>query len=231
MQISVNAPEVSSRILLVEDEPRIATFVDRALTSHGFIVDRAEGVRRAAELVRSRRYCLVVLDLMLPDGDGRVLLEQMLGRHPGLRVLVLSAQDDVDTRVRCLALGAVDFLAKPFSLKELVARIEARLRTPSTQVTERVVRSGPVSLDITTREAEGDLGRRSLTSREFSLLRYLMMLEGEVATREELLQNIWGLGFDTGTNVVDVYIGRLRAKLGADVIETVRDVGYRLATS
>jgi len=202
--------------------------VARALTSRGFIVDTAGGLGRAHTLVRMRRYGLVVLDLRLPDGSGIEFLGELLDEQPTLRVLVLSAITDVDTRVRCLDIGAVDFLTKPFSVTELVARAQARLREPAAGPAQRELRCGPLSLDLMLRRAVGPKGEVSLSDREFAVLRYLMTLQGDVASREELQQDIWGIVFDVKSNVVDVCIGRLRAKLGSNAIETVRHVGYRI---
>jgi two-component system, OmpR family, response regulator len=142
-------------------------------------------------------------------------------------VVVLSALSDVETKVRCLEFGASDYLSKPFSLSELVARIRARLRQPSAGPRHRFLEAGGLRLDLTRRLAEKDGTRVALSEREFLLLEHLMRADGDVCSRQELLAEVWGYSFDPGSNVVEVCVRRLRAKVGADVIETVRNVGYR----
>jgi DNA-binding response OmpR family regulator len=216
------------RVLVVDDEPRIVTFIARALSAEGLAVDSAHDGRRALELARSRPYELVVLDLMLPGMDGVSLLQEIIEDRPEQRVLVLSALSDVESKVRCLELGASDYLPKPFALAEFLARVRARLRQPGAPPIARVLVAGDLSLDLVRRVAEGAKGPIGLSEREFLLLQHLMRKNGEVCTREELLADVWGFSFDPGSNVVDVYVGRLRSKLGAGLIETVRNVGYRL---
>jgi DNA-binding response OmpR family regulator len=169
----------------------------------------------------------VVLDLLLPGVDGVSVLRDLMQTRPDQRVLVLSAISDVQSKVECLDLGASDYLPKPFSLAELVARVRARLRQPASGPGERFLRLGGVTLDMVRRTADAGSGPAVLPEREFLLLRHLMARGGETTSRERLLEEVWGLGFDPGSNVVDVCVGRLRARLGADVIETVRGVGYR----
>jgi DNA-binding response OmpR family regulator len=215
------------RVLIVDDEPRIVSFITRALSSQGFHVDSALEGSRGLELAKSGRYELVVLDLLLPGGDGVSVLEDLMQERPDQRVLVLSALSDVDSKVRCLELGASDYLPKPFALAELIARVRARLRQPASGPDSRVLVLDGVTLDLVRRVAEGGNGAVALSEREFLLLRHLMEHRGEVCTRPSLLADVWGYSFDPGSNVVDVCVGRLRAKLGAEVIETVRNVGYR----
>jgi two-component system OmpR family response regulator len=216
------------RVLVVDDEPRIVTFITRALAAEGLAVDSAHDGRRGLELARTRPYELVVLDLLLPGLDGVSLLQGIMESRPEQRVLVLSALSDVESKVRCLELGASDYLPKPFALAEFLARVRARLRQPAAPTAPRVLVAGRLSLDLVRRVAENGKGPISLSEREFLLLQHLIRKEGDVCTREELLADIWGLSFDPGSNVVDVYVGRLRSKLGAELIETVRNVGYRL---
>ena len=214
-------------VLVVDDEPRIVDFVSRALTNEGLRVDQATDGVRALEMARSGRYQLVVLDLLLPGKDGVTVLEELIEAQPQQRVLVLSALADVEHKVRCLELGASDYLHKPFALSELIARVRARLRQPASGPGERFVELGGVTLDVVRRTADGGSGPVTLSEREFLLLRHLMQRRGDVATRQELITEVWGYTFDPGSNVVDVCVGRLRSKLGADTIETVRNVGYR----
>jgi DNA-binding response OmpR family regulator len=217
-----------ARVLVVDDEPRIVSFISRALAAEGLGVDSAYDGARALELARTRKYELVVLDLLLPGLDGVSVLRGMIESRPEQRVLVLSAVSDVESKVRCLELGAADYLPKPFALAELLARVRARLRQPAAPPVPRMLTAGRLTLDLVRRVADAGHGPVGLSEREFLLLQHLMRKEGEVSTRESILADVWGYSFDPGSNVVDVYVGRLRAKLGADVIETVRSVGYRL---
>ncbi len=218
-----------ARVLVIDDEPRIVDFVSRALAAEGFRVDIALDGIKGFELARSGRYELVVLDLLLPERDGVSLLRQLMDARPEQRVLVLSALSDVRTRVECLDLGASDYLPKPFALAELVSRIRARLREPASGPDERFLRRGGITLDLVRRVADAGGGSVMLSEREFHVLRNLMLRAGDVCTRQRLLEEVWGFGFDPGSNVVDVCVGRVRAKLGPEVIETVRGVGYRFA--
>ena len=217
-------------ILLIEDEPLVASSVSRYLKANGFAVEMAVDGSRGLELARSGRYDLVLLDLRIPLVDGVEVLRDTLAHDPEQKVMVVSAIADVDSKVRCLQIGACDYLAKPFSLGELLARVRARLRDAPTPVAppERFLRVGRTSLDLVRRKADAGDGQVALARREFALLRRLMVLRGEVATREELLEDVWGMAPDAASNVVDVTVARLRAKLGEDVVETVRHVGYRI---
>jgi DNA-binding response OmpR family regulator len=217
-----------TRVLVVDDEPRITSFVSRALSADGFDVDTAHDGVQGFALASSGRYELVILDLLLPGLDGAAVLEHLMQRRPDQRVLVLSAISDVENKVRCLELGASDYLPKPFAVAELIARVRARLRQPASGRDERVLIVGRISLDLVRRTADVGHGHVPLPEREFLLLERLMFAHGDVRSRERLLSEVWGYSFDPGSNVVDVCVGRLRAKLGAEVIETVRGVGYRI---
>ncbi len=219
-------PRPVARVLVVDDEPRITGAIARALIRRGYDVDEAADIGSATALVRERVFDLIVLDLRLPDGDGASLLSWLVEERPQTRVLVLSALADVDTRVRVLSIGATDYLAKPFSIFELVLRIEARLRDAASRVEE--IQGGTILLDVGTRRTTSANGTFTLSEREFLLLRHLLQLRGKVASREELLEAIWGITFDYSSNVVDVTVKRLRDKLGQDTIQTVRNVGYRM---
>jgi DNA-binding response OmpR family regulator len=219
-------PAAVQRILVVDDEPRITSMVSRALTRRGYQVEKAGDIEIATALVREQQFDLIVLDLRLPDGDGVSFLGRLVEERPELRVLVLSALADVDTRVRVLSIGAADYLSKPFSIFELVARVEARLRDSAGKSEEFV--NGAVVLEMSSRRATSPDGTFALSEREFLLLRHLMQLRGKVASREELLETIWGITFDYSSNVVDVTVKRLRDKLGQNTIQTVRNVGYRM---
>lgn len=216
-----------TRVLVVDDEPRIVSFVARALTAEGFRVDGAQDGVRGLDLARTGRYELVVLDLLLPGLDGVTVLRRLIDERPQQRVLVLSALSDVKEKVRCLELGASDYLSKPFALAELVARVRARLRQAGSGPEERHITVGEVTLDRMRRVVDVGEGPVALTERESALLEYLMTRRGDVCTRVQLLADVWGFAFDPGSNVVDVCVGRLRAKLGSHIVETVRNVGYR----
>ena len=212
-------------VLVIDDEPRIVSSISRALTAQDFEVDAAADGLRGLELARRGAYAMVVLDLRLPGLDGLSVLRAAREARPQQQIIVLSASTDVETRARCLNLGAVDFVPKPFSLEELVARVQSRLRARAAG-SERCLSSGGLLLDLRKRQADVGSGPAQLPAREFDLLEYLVRREGEVCTREELLEAVWGFTFDPGTNVVDVCVGRLRAKLGHEVIQTVRNAGY-----
>lgn len=216
------------RILLIDDEPGIRSFVSRALEQAGYQVDvaadAADGVRQAV----SGGYGLVILDLVMPDLDGREVLTAILHVHPDQAVFVLSCTADVGTKVECLERGARDYLTKPFSLAELIARVRARLR--DTAGRSEVIAVGDLVLDTGRLVADSGGGPVALTRLEFLLLRALMEHGGESVAKSELLASVWGIDFDPGSNIVDVCVRRLRAKLGFALIETVRGEGYRLGS-
>jgi DNA-binding response OmpR family regulator len=212
------------RILVVEDEPRIARLLTRALGGHGFQADCVHDGGAALDRLRERTYDLVLLDLLLPGLDGFRTLERIRALRPAQEVLVLSALADVKSKVRSFELGASDYVSKPVVLAELVARIRTRIGRSSHG--ERYLGDARVELDLHRRAARAGGRSIALSTREFFLLEYLMQREGEVCSRMELLDAVWGYSHDPGTNVVDVYVRRLRTKLGRDVIETVRNIGY-----
>jgi DNA-binding response OmpR family regulator len=218
------------RILLVEDEDRIASFVVKGLQADGHVVDRAADVSSGRRLVAERPFDLVLLDLLLPDGNGAEILEAVRARDAEVPVVVLSALGEVDDKVSLLDRGANDYLTKPFSMRELSARVRAHARHG--QVVSHSLKVGDLELDTRTRVAKRGTVSADLPSREYSLLEYLMRHPGQVLTRQQLLDAVWGFDFDTGSNVVDVYVGYLRRKLdcpgGPSVIETVRGAGYRV---
>jgi two-component system, OmpR family, response regulator len=222
----------AGRVLVIDDEPNVAGFVERALRMKGFAVDIALGGERGLEAALDGGHALIVLDLRMHDVSGLVILRQVMRTRPDQRVLVLSAASDTDVKVRCLELGAADFVAKPFELAELVARVGAQLRrtVPAPAEIERHLRAGRLTLDLLRRCVDlGDGGRPiSLSEREFGVLRCLMARVGRPCTREDLLADVWQLDFDPQTNVVDVYVHRLRDKVGRGVIRTVRNLGYVL---
>jgi DNA-binding response OmpR family regulator len=216
-----------SCILLVDDEPGIRGFISRALTGAGYAIDCASDGADALQRARGGEYGLVILDLVMPGMDGRDVLAQLIRAQPDQAVLVLSCVDDVSTKVACLDLGADDYLTKPFSLDELLARVRVQLRGDARP---EVLRSGELSLDVGRLQADIGQGPVALTRLEFLLLRELMEHAGRSVSKDRLLASIWGYDFHPGSNVVDVCVRRLRSKLGFDLIKTVRGAGYQLVS-
>jgi DNA-binding response OmpR family regulator len=212
------------KLLVVEDEPRIASFLVKGLSDQGYRVDCV--ATGAEALVRSRDpdLDLLILDLGLSDMDGLEVLQQLRAEGRLLPVIILTARGEIEYRVEGLDLGADDYLTKPFAFDELLARVRARLRSRNGSGSLEV---GGVRLDPRARRAEVDGGLVDLTDREYALLETFMRCPGQLLSREQLLSRVWGLSFDPGTNIVDVYVGYLRRKVGEERIETVRNGGYR----
>jgi DNA-binding response OmpR family regulator len=220
------------RILVIEDEARIQAFLARGLEAEGYSVVAAGDGREGLALATASRWDLVVLDLLLPGLNGLQVLRELHRAKPELPVVILSARGDVETKLRGFELGAADYLAKPFSLDELLARIRVRLRGSGSFGDEHVLRGGTVELDVARRQARVGEKTADLSDREFRLLHHLLVHVGEVVSRERLLAEVWGYDFDPGSNVVEVCVRRLRQKLGPDAaIETIRHAGYRLAAA
>ena len=216
------------RLLVVEDEARIAAFLVKGLTAAGYAVDHVGTGAEAVRWLAPGGTSLIVLDLRLPDMDGFEVLARLRERGNETPVIVLTARNDVHDRVRGLDLGADDYLTKPFAFDELLARVRARLRPSSRPAADAgVLEVSGLRLDVRTRRVEVDGDEAALTAREFALLETFMRHPGQVLSREQLLSQVWGYDFDPGTNVVDVYVGYLRKKVG-DRVETVRGIGYRL---
>lgn len=216
------------RVLVVEDEPRVAAFLVKGLRAQGYAVEAVATGREALHRAQSG-FDLVILDLGLPDMDGTEVLHCLRTEGILVPVIVLTARSDVHDRIHGLDLGADDYVTKPFAFGELLARIRARLRG-SSRTPRTVLEAGRIRLDLQTRRAYVGDRAVDLTAREFGLLAALMHRPGQVLSREQLLSRVWGIQFDPGSNVVDVYVSLLRKKLGEEVIETVRGVGYRIAT-
>jgi DNA-binding response OmpR family regulator len=214
-------------LLVVEDEERIASFLAKGLRAHGYNVEWVSSGREALQRVTQADISLVILDLGLPDLDGLEVLEGLRERGATVPVLVLSARGRVDDRVKGLNLGADDYLAKPFAFEELLARVRANLR-PRATVSPGVLRVGGICVDALRREVTVDGRPVHLSGREFSLLKAFVGHPLQVLSRQELLSMAWGMNFDPRTNLVDVYVGYLRRKLGEPAIETVRGAGYCL---
>ncbi len=218
-----------AKIVVIDDEPGIVRFIRRALEADGHTVhaafDGTEGLRVASEVNPE----LVVLDLLMPGVSGMGVLAALLADRPAPKVVVLSAVGDVSARVRCLDIGAADFLGKPFAVSELLARVRSRLRErPAGEAAGEVLEFGMLRLDLRTRQLRSGSRSTDLSQREFFLMHHLMRNTGSVCTRAELLSEVWGYDFDPGSNVVDVTIARLRGKIHGLRIETVRNVGYTL---
>jgi len=216
-----------TRVLIIEDEPRLASFLEKGLRSAGLTATVADDGLRGAALARDEDFDLVLLDVGLPGQDGFSVLRSVRAQGQRLPVIMLTARDEVDDTVAGLDSGADDYVTKPFVFEELLARVRARLRTEERE-TPAILSAGGVALDFRRRLATVDGREVELTAREFMMLETFLRHGGQVLSREQLLSHVWGYDFDPGSNVVDVYVRYLRRKLGADVIETVRGMGYRL---
>ncbi|MEX5633085.1 response regulator transcription factor [Parafrankia sp. FMc2] len=219
---------MSSSVLIVEDERRIASFIEKGLRANGFVPFCVSDGATALDVAMTADFDLIVLDLGLPDMNGFTVLRRL--RHAGVRVpvVVLTARDGVRDTVAALEGGADDYMSKPFRFEELLARVRLRLRSERAAEEVTVLSVGGISLDLRTRRAR--VGPRSidLTAREFLLAETFLRHPGQVLAREQLLSAVWGYDYDPGSNIVDVYVGYLRRKLGAGTITTVRGMGYRL---
>ena len=215
-------------ILIADDEPRISGFIDKGLRAAGFATRIAATGPDALELAQTDEFDLMVLDVNLPGFDGFHVLEQLRGSGSRMPVIMLTARVELHDTIAGLEGGADDYLGKPFRFDELLARIRLRMRREEGGAAPELVH-GELNLDIRTRRAR--IGGRDveLSAREFALAEELVRNAGQVLSREQLLSRVWGYDFDPGSNVVDVYVGYLRQKLGTSQIETVRGVGYRLS--
>ena len=219
-----------STVLIVEDEARIASFLTKGLKAAGFAPRVVAKGGEAVEAVLLGGIDLVLLDVGLPDIDGFEVLERLRGQGVRTPIIMLTARSSVSDRVAGLESGADDYMPKPFSFEELVARIRLRLRPPAAEsaADRNLVEHNGLVLDLRTRRVSADGHWVDLSAREFSLAETFMRHPGQVLSREQLLARVWGLDFDPGSNVVDVYVSYLRGKLGKNRLETVRGVGYRL---
>ena len=222
-----------STVLIVEDETRIASFIAKGLKAAGFTSHQSASGQEAVSLAVHGGFDLILLDVGLPDIDGFEVLEQLRGQGVSVPVIMLTARSSVEDRVAGLEGGADDYMPKPFSFEELLARIRLRLRAseqPSAgQPQGAQLSHNGLILDLRTRRAQVDGSDWvDLSAREFALTETFMRNAGQVLSREQLLSNVWGFDFDPGSNVVDVYVRYLRSKLGKGRFETVRGMGYRL---
>jgi DNA-binding response OmpR family regulator len=214
-------------VLIAEDKERIVSFVEKGLRSSGFVTTAVGDGEQALQLARSGAFDLLILDLGLPVRDGFSVLHELRASGSAMPVIILTARDSVEDTVKGLEGGADDYLTKPFSFAELLARVRARLREQGQREVTRIEVGGAI-LDLRTRQVELDGTTEDLTTREFALAELFFRHPGQVLTREQILEHVWGFDHDPGSNVVDVYVGYLRRKLGQERIRTIRGAGYRL---
>jgi two-component system OmpR family response regulator len=223
------------RILVVEDDLKIASFVSKGLREAGFAVDRAGDGEEGLHLALSEPYDAAVVDIMLPKLDGLALIERLRKEGVYTPVIILSAKRAVDDRVKGLQAGGDDYLTKPFSFSELLARVQGLIRRATRASEPTHLKSGDLSVNLLTREVRRGEEKIDLQPREFSLLEYLMRNEGRVISKTMILEHVWDYSFDPQTNVVDVLVCRLRNKVDRDfearLIHTIRGVGYVLKAS
>ncbi|CAL99454.1 DNA-binding response OmpR family regulator [Saccharopolyspora erythraea NRRL 2338] len=217
-----------SKILIAEDEARIAAFIEKGLRANGFTTTVVGDGDTALDYVLTGDFDLVVLDLGLPGKDGFAVLRALRAQRVTVPVIILTARDSVHDTVAGLEGGADDYMTKPFRFEELLARVRLRLRPTDRAPEVTVLRDGELSLDLRTRRAQVPEGTVDLTAREFSMLELFLRHSGQVLSREQILSHVWGYDFDPGSNVVDVYVRALRRKIGSTRIHTVRGMGYRL---
>lgn len=219
------------RVLLAEDQVKLASFVRQALVEAGFTVDVVHDGDEALELATSRPYDGLVLDIMLPGRDGLSLLRLLRARHITTPALFLTARGEVSERIEGLELGADDYVAKPFDMSELVARVKALVRRSGSELAS-VLRVADLTIDLMRRQVTRGKRAITLTPREFALLEFLARTPGRVVSRTQIIEKVWEYHFDPDTNVVDVYTGRLRKKLNEEgetnLLHAVRGVGYKL---
>jgi DNA-binding response OmpR family regulator len=219
-----------TRILIAEDDALISSFLEKGLRASGYSTFVADDGAQAALMSMTDGFDLLILDLALPGREGFHVLQELRRRGRTIPVLVLTGRPELRDAVACLDVGADDYMTKPFRFEELLARVRARLRIPGTEEVT-VLEVGRVRLDLRTRRAQAGGIEVSLTAREHRLLEVFLRHPDQVLSRDQLLSHVWGYSAEPGTNVVNVYVGALRRKLGDDVIESVRGVGYRFRAS
>lgn len=221
-----------NKILIAEDETPIATFLEKNLQANGFMTAVAKNGVEAIQMSYNNNFDLLILDLGLPGKDGTTVMEELRGQGERLPIIILTAWDDVKDKVAALEGGADDYMTKPFRFEELLARVRLRLRNRQMRQPERkqelVRKVSNIVLDLPKRQVKVGDRTVQLSNREFILLDTFVRYAGQVLSREELLNYVWGYNYDRCFNVVDVYVGYLRKKLGNDLIETVRGFGYQL---
>lgn len=221
-----------NRLLIAEDEARIAAFLEKGFRAQGFTTTVAKNGHEAIAMARSEDFDLLILDLGLPGKDGWQVLAEIRGRGERLRIIVLTAQDEVEDTVNALENGANDYVTKPFELSELLARVRVQLRDnaipKSKSGKDTTLQVGEIALDLLTRQVWVGTELVEMSVKEFAMVEIFLRHPMQVMSREQLLNHVWGYDYDPGSNVVDAYIKLLRKKLGSDSIETVRGIGYRL---
>ncbi|MEO1623174.1 MAG: response regulator transcription factor [Cyanobacteria bacterium J06632_3] len=223
-----------ANILIAEDESRISSFIEKGLSAHGYTVTVVNSGEDAIAQALGTDVDLILLDLGLPDKDGLQVISEVRGQGATLPIIILSARDELTDKVNGLEGGADDYITKPFRFEELLARVRVRLRSASTKsraaaAEKQILQVGNIALNLRTRRIEVDGKAIDLPAREFILIETFLRHPGQVLSREQLLDRVWGYDYNPGSNIVDVYIGYLRKKLGSGAIETVRGVGYRLS--
>jgi len=219
-----------NRILIAEDEPRLASFLEKGLRANGFVTTTVADGAAAVAVADDGDFDLLVLDIGLPVKDGFTVLRELRAAGQRIPVIILSARDDISDKVSGLEYGADDYVTKPFRFEELLARVRVRLRGDGV-AEPTVLHAGELSLDLRTRRASVGGRTVELSAREFTMLEVFMRHGGQVLSREQLLSHVWGYDYDPGSNVVDVYVGYLRRKLGRERFQTMRGMGYRLMTA
>ncbi|KZC97008.1 response regulator transcription factor [Oceanibaculum pacificum] len=220
-------------VLVVEDDDETATYMERGLTESGHVVDRVADGREALYMATDKKYDAIVMDRMLPKLDGLSTVQAVRAAGVETPILILSALSQVDERVKGLKSGGDDYLAKPFSFSELVARLEALTRRRGATTEETILACGDLEMDLLGRKVTRSGRPIDLQPREFKLLEYLLRHAGQVVTRTMLLEGVWAYHFDPQTNVIDVHISRLRQKIDKDfdkpLLHTVRGTGYKIS--
>ncbi len=219
-----------THILIAEDEPRIAAFLEKGLQSNGFTTTSVQNGHDATMMALEDTIDLIILDLGLPDKDGLLVLEELRGQGARIPVIILTARDDTKDKVAGLEGGADDYITKPFRFEELLARVRARLRNMavSNKTSAMILQVGNITLDLRTRHLQVDNQIVELSTREFTMAELFFRHPNQIMSRQQILGHVWGYNYDPGSNIVDVYVGYLRKKLGNNLIETVRGMGYRL---
>ncbi|MCU0550910.1 MAG: response regulator transcription factor [Leptolyngbya sp. Prado105] len=221
-----------NRLLIAEDEARIAAFLEKGFRANGFTTTIAKNGLEAIAMARSDAFDLLILDLGLPGKDGWQVLEEVRGRGERLRIIILTAQDEVEDTVTALESGANDYVTKPFEFSELLARVRVQLRdnvvAKAKSGKETMLQVGDIVLDLLTRQVWIGTDLIEMSVKEFALAEIFLRHPMQVMSREQLLNRVWGYDYDPGSNIVDAYVKQLRKKLGSDLIETIRGIGYRL---
>jgi len=219
------------RILLAEDEAKISNYIRKGLEEMGHTTECCDDGNLAYELAVSTPFDALILDIMLPGRDGLSILKNLRARNMGVPVLILTARSELNERLEGFQLGADDYLTKPFFLEELIARLHSIVRRANGQ-NNVLIAVGDLTLNVITREATFHGKSVEFTNREFALLEYMSQTPGRILTRTQIYEHVWGYDFDPGTNLVDVYIRKIRSKFSeihdAEVIETIRGTGYRI---